>query len=101
MCLLESYLKWNNSMEKELKILMLEDLEDDAWWMDRVLTKEKIAFTRIRVDSKEEFINALNTFNPDIILSDHSLPQFNSIEALEIARERKPDVPFLIVSGSV
>ncbi len=88
-------------MEKELKILMLEDLEDDAWWMDRVLTKGKIAFTRIRVDSREEFINALNTFNPDIILSDHSLPLFNSIEALEIARERKPDVPFLIVSGSV
>ncbi len=88
-------------MEQELKILMLEDLEDDAWWTDRILTKAKIAFTRTRVDSKEEFIKALDVFNPDIILSDHSLPQFNSIEALEIARERRPDVPFIIVSGSV
>jgi len=88
-------------MEKELRILMLEDLEDDAWWMDRVLTKEKIAFTRIRVDTKEEFIKALDAFSPDIILSDHSLPQFNSIEALVIARESKPDVPFIIVSGTV
>ncbi len=88
-------------MEKELRILMLEDLEDDAWWMDRVLTKEKMTFTRIRVDTKEEFIKALDAFSPDIILSDHSLPQFNSIEALVIARESKPDVPFIIVSGSV
>jgi len=88
-------------MEKELKILMLEDLEDDSWWMDRVLTKGEIKFTRIRVDSKEEFIKALNTFDTDIILSDHSLPQFNSIEALKIARDIRPDVPFIIVSGAV
>src|SRR5579864_4597434 len=88
-------------MEKELRILMLEDLEEDAGLLDRVLSKEKIAFTRIRVESRDEFINALGSFDPDLILSDHALPQFNSIEALKIAQEKKPEVPFIIVTGSV
>lgn len=80
---------------------MLEDLEDDAGLMDRALQKEKIAFTRVRVDSREEFIEALDTFGPDLILSDHALPQFNSIEALKIVQESKSDIPFIIVTGSV
>jgi signal transduction histidine kinase len=88
-------------MPKELKILMLEDVEEDAELMDRVLSREKIAFTRTRVDSREGFIEALDTFNPDLILSDHALPQFNSIEALKIVQETKSDVPFIIVTGSV
>jgi len=86
---------------KELRILMLEDLEDDAGLMDRVLLKDKLAFTRIRVDTREEFIDALDTFNPDLILSDHALPQFNSIEALSIVQGSKSDIPFIIVTGSV
>src|SRR5258708_18862764 len=90
-----------NMLSKELRILMLEDLEDDAGLLDRALTKEKIAFTRIRVDTREEFVHALDTFNPDLILSDHALPQFNSIEALKIVQESKAEIPFIIVTGSV
>jgi signal transduction histidine kinase len=88
-------------MTKELKILMLEDVEEDAGLFDRVLTKEKIVFTRLRVDTRKEFIESLETYNPDVILSDHALPQFNSIEALKIVQERNGDVPFIIVTGSV
>src|SRR5579885_1812387 len=88
-------------MSKELRILMLEDLEEDAGLMDRALLKEKIAFTRKRVDSREEFVTALNAYQPDLILSDHALPQFNSIEALNIVKVSKPDIPFIIVTGSV
>jgi signal transduction histidine kinase len=88
-------------MEKELRILMLEDLEEDAGLVDRALQKEKIAFTRIRVDTQEEFTNALENFQPDVILSDHSLPQFNSIEALKICQERKLNLPFILVTGAV
>jgi signal transduction histidine kinase len=91
----------SNTIGKELKILMLEDLEDDAALLDRILTKERIPFTRIRVDKKQEFIKALNEFDPDVILSDHALPQFNSIEALKIAQANKPGVPFIIVTGTV
>jgi len=88
-------------MEMELKILMLEDDEDDAWLVDRILNKENIAFTRIRVDTREEFTEALDTFKPDLILSDHSLPQFNSMEALDICRRKKIKAPFILVTGAV
>lgn len=90
-----------NNVSKDLKILMLEDQEEDAGLMDRALSKEKIKFTRIRVDAREDFIQALDKFNPDLILSDHALPQFNSIEALKIVQESKSDIPFIIVTGSV
>lgn len=88
-------------MERELKILMLEDREEDAGLVDRALKKEKIHFTRHRVDTREEFIHALDTFNPDVILSDHSLPQFNSIEALKICQGKKINTPFILVTGAV
>ena len=80
---------------------MLEDLEEDAGLVDRVLENEKISFTRRRVDTRGGFIEALNTYAPDLILSDHALPQFNSIEALKITQERKMNVPFIIVTGAV
>ena len=88
-------------MENELKILMLEDVEEDAGLVDRALKKEKIAFSRLRVDTQNEFTQALETFKPDVILSDHSLPQFNSIEALKICQDRKLNLPFILVTGAV
>src|SRR6478752_1096991 len=89
------------SMERELRILMLEDHEEDAGLVDRVLRKENMQFRRIRVDTREEFIRAIDNFKPDIILSDHSLPQFNSIEALKICQSKKLDVPCILVTGAV
>ena len=80
---------------------MLEDQEDDARLMDRLLTKEKIAFTRIRVSTRQDYVDALDIFGPDVILSDHALPQFNSIEALQVTREKKIEAPFIIVTGTV
>lgn len=88
-------------MEKELKILILEDVEEDAVLVDYALRKEKFAFTRIRVDTREQFSEALESFHPDVILSDHSLPQFNSLEALKICQTKKLDIPFILVTGAV
>lgn len=86
---------------KNLKILMLEDVEDDAGLIDWTLKKEKLQFTRLRVDSRDGFVAALDEFDPDIVLSDHSLPQFNSIEALEVCKRKKPNIPFILVTGAV
>lgn len=80
---------------------MLEDLEEDAGLIERALRKEKIAFSSIRVDTREDFVEVLGSFSPDIILSDHSLPYFNSIEALRVCKEQAPDIPFLLVTGAV
>lgn len=88
-------------METELRILMLEDQEDDAGLIDRALLKERIHFIRKRVDTREEFIRSLDDFKPDIILSDHALPQFNSIDALKVCMSRKLDIPFILVTGAV
>ncbi|MCI0751418.1 MAG: hybrid sensor histidine kinase/response regulator [Flammeovirgaceae bacterium] len=85
----------------ELKILMVEDQEDDAGLIDRALRKEKLVFTRKRVETEADFVQAIDQYNPDIILSDHSLPQFNSLEALKICQARRLAVPFILVTGAV
>lgn len=88
-------------VQKELKILMLEDLQDDVGLIERTLRKEGMNFSAKRVDSQEEFTQCLESFHPDVILSDHALPQFNSLEALKICRKQAVNVPFILVTGTV
>jgi len=88
-------------MKGTLKILSLEDLEDDFYLITRALKKSGLDFVAQRVDSKEGFSNALDNFGADVILCDHSLPQFNSNEALRIFHQRKQQIPFILVTGAV
>ncbi len=88
-------------MEKVLRILMLEDIAEEAGLIERVLRKAKLPFVAMRVDGPEEFVKALDTFGPDVVLSDHALPQFNSIEALKLCRGRGLMIPFILVTGTV
>ena len=57
-------------MKEKLKILILEDVPEDAELMERVLRKEKISFLSYKVDNKQDFLKGLKDFKPDIILSD-------------------------------
>jgi len=88
-------------MKGTLKILSLEDLEDDFYLITRTLKKSGLDFIAKRVDTKEEFSNALDHFGPDVILCDHSLPTFNSNEALRIFHQRRLQIPFILVTGAV
>jgi signal transduction histidine kinase len=88
-------------METGLKILMLEDVNEDTLLIERALQKGGIIFTAKHVDTRDEFKLAIDTFHPDVVLSDHSMPQFNSIEALKIFREKTTTVPFILVTGAV
>jgi signal transduction histidine kinase len=88
-------------MEKRLNILVLEDSEDDFNLINYTLRKEGLVFTSQCVDAKEQFKNALDEFKPDVILSDHGLPQFNSMEALKLCREAGLKIPFILVTGTV
>lgn len=92
-------------MDKGLKILILEDSRDDVDLIERELKRGGIAFTSVIVNKKLEFEEALKSFKPDIILSDHSLPQFNSIEALKLYKERQKELnlsaPFILITGAV
>jgi signal transduction histidine kinase len=58
-------------------------------------------FKTKRVDTKDEFITALHSFNADVILSDHFLPTFNSLEALAITRQSGFQTPFILVTGAI
>lgn len=88
-------------MSEELKILMLEDDPADAVLVEQELHQASIEFTFLRVDEKKAFITALEEYQPDIILADYRLPDFDGLDALAIARKRVPDVPFVFVSGAM
>jgi signal transduction histidine kinase len=90
-----------SEVDRQLKILMLEDVAEEAGLIERVLKRENLSFKSMRVDTSEEFADALDQFIPDIILSDHALPQFNSIEALKMCRNRGLVIPFILVTGTV
>lgn len=89
------------SMEKELHILILEDVPFDAELEVHELRRSGFVFTSRVVETREDFLKALEEFMPDLILSDYKLPSFNGFEALTIAKEKYPDVPFILVSGEV
>ena len=77
-------------------------LEDEAWDAERaqsLLTSAGLDFTCIVVATRALFVEKLDSFRPDVILSDYHLPGFSGAAALAIAQERYPDVPFIIWSG--
>jgi DNA-binding response OmpR family regulator len=88
-------------VEKELRILTLEDVAAHAELIERELRKAEIIFSARCVATREAFLAALGDFNPDLILADYSLPSFDGITALSIAREQCPTVPFVFVSGAL
>jgi signal transduction histidine kinase len=87
--------------DTKIKILILEDMKDDVLFIERVLRKSGLSFITAQVDTRDEFIEGLEKFRPDIVLSDHALPQFNSIEAYKICKEKKLSIPFILVTGTV
>jgi signal transduction histidine kinase len=86
---------------KKIKILHLEDMPFDVEMVDRELKTAGIEFEKMVVENKADFIEALHSFSPDIILSDHSLPAFNSEKALKLAKEKLPHIPFILVTATV
>jgi two-component system, NarL family, sensor histidine kinase NreB len=84
-----------------LKILLLEDSHIDAEIIQRLLKKTKTLVEFHLAMSKEAFLEALDSFSPDVILSDNSLPRFDASEALKIVRQRSIQVPFILVTGTV
>ncbi|MEO7924458.1 MAG: PAS domain S-box protein [Chitinophagaceae bacterium] len=91
----------HSRLHKKIRILHLEDSPSDAELVDRILRKARLEFEILVVDTKETFIKALKTFYPDIILADHSLPSFNSLEALSIVYQSSLRIPFVLVTATM
>lgn len=88
-------------MTTKIKILMVEDSPEDAGLIQRELKKEGIDYTATIVSTKAGFEKELIEFLPDVVLCDHSLPQFNSMEALRVFLLHNVNIPFILVTGSV
>ena len=88
-------------MEKELHILILEDLPSDAELAQKELKKVLKNYMVKVVDTEKRFVQVLATFNPDVIISDYLLPAFDGLSALQITREKSPFTPFIILTGSM
>lgn len=84
-----------------LKILFVEDLQTDYELAKWYLRKDDFSFDSICVDTKQEFISALDDFQPDLIISDYSMPEFNGMQALQITLENHPEIPFIVLTGSI
>lgn len=88
-------------MAKPLRVLMVEDSESDAAVL--LLHLRRLDFEPVshRVDTRGDLEEALATAEWDLVMSDHNMPSFTGTEALKIVRSRAPDLPFVIVSGTL
>jgi len=84
-----------------LRVLFVEDSLADAFLIERALTRGGFRVVCDRVDTSEAMTRALAEREWDLILSDHSMPQFSAPEALELLKQRNLDLPFIIVSGHI
>jgi len=91
----------HTAMNGELSILILEDVATDAELMEFELAEAGLNFAAKRVATKADYMKALKAFPPDIMLSDFSLPSFDGLSALRIARKICPEIPFIFVSGAL
>jgi PAS domain S-box-containing protein len=88
-------------MGQALRILLVEDSEEDSFFLTRELRRAGFDPTTERVASAETMIAALDRGPWDIVISDYVLPGFGGLEALAIFKEKNLDVPFLLVSGHI
>jgi PAS domain S-box-containing protein len=87
-------------MNKELRVLVVEDTPQDMALINHELRKTGLRFRSRRVESREAFLHELEHHTPDIILSDHGVPGFDGFAALAEARNRCPNAPFIFVTGA-
>lgn len=88
-------------MDKELHILIVEDLPSDVELAQRELRSVIENFAVRVVDTEEDFILALEEFSPDLIISDYQMPSFDGLSALQIAQEKSSLTPFIMLTGSM
>src|SRR5579863_2784749 len=83
-----------------LAVLILEDREADARLMVHELGSAGYLAVWERVETEADFLDRIER-EPELILADYNLPQFDALSALRLLRERNLDIPFIIVSGSI
>lgn len=91
----------SRSLERELRILFLEDSPSDAALLQRELRSGGLSMAARVVETREAFVRELDGFQPDLVIADYSLPAFDGLEALDIVRARSPWLPFILATGHI
>lgn len=84
-----------------LRVLLIEDYPADAELIELALRELRMPMGFLRVETEDAFRSALKEFDAHIILSDYSLPSFDGARALALAKQQRPDTPFIFVSGAM
>jgi signal transduction histidine kinase/CheY-like chemotaxis protein len=84
-----------------LRILLLEDSTADAELVQHILEADGLSFDVVRVQTRAEFVSALEDRRFELILADYSLPAFDGLSALRLTIGSRPDLPFIFVSGTL
>ena len=74
--------------QRNLRVLILEDIATDAEFVQRELRRAHIQFIAQCADNREGYLRGLQEFNPDIILSDFSMPSFDAFDALDLLKQK-------------
>jgi len=88
-----------------IKILLVEDLKSDAELAELEITKglsgwcDSVGF--LRVDNREDFLQSISNYKPDIIISDYMMPHFSGMEVIDLALKFSPSTPIVILTGSM
>lgn len=88
-------------MRGTLRILHLEDEPRDAELVQALLAADRVDCRILRVDNRTDFQEALSKQEYDLVISDFTLPSFDGLSALELARALRPDTAFIFVSGTI
>ena len=86
-------------MSELLNLLLVEDSEDDALLLERILQNGGFELKILRVETAEILSKVLKTEKWDIVISDYSLPNFDGLSALGIVQKTAPAIPFIMISG--
>jgi PAS domain S-box-containing protein/putative nucleotidyltransferase with HDIG domain len=88
-------------MDKPIRVLIVDDSEDDGLLLVRNLKNGGFSPSYEQVDTAEAMNKALDEQTWDVILCDNSMPTFDAASALELYKDKKLDLPFIIVSGTI
>src|SRR5216684_2554758 len=89
------------SMGKTLRVLHVEDSEQDMALIARHLKRAGYELISERVETAETMKTMLGSREWDVVLCDYSMPKFSALEAIALVRERELDIPFIIISGTI